>query len=256
MGGRAVAVAAATAVGAVLWLADAGPSLSSASAVLAFRANLATVSPIGACPPAAPAGSDCHARTGTGSVSGLGRITSTYTWFYGAGSDCASPLVKPLATTGQLVVAGKGTIEVVIADGPQCVEAEPVTNEPQEFTITGGSGRYQGASGHGRIERSFRPGRGVESWEGVLDVAGIDFDTTPPVITGAVSRTVKARAGAKRARVKYKPTASDAVDGAVGVTCTPRSGRFFKIGRTTVRCTASDTSGNTSTARFVVTVRR
>jgi len=56
--------------------------------------------------------------------------------------------------------------------------------------------------------------------------------------------------------VTYKVTARDAVDGAVAATCKPRSGSFFKLGRTVVTCTASDTSGNNRAARFVITVRR
>jgi len=45
-------------------------------------------------------------------------------------------------------------------------------------------------------------------------------------------------------------TAEDAVDGAVVVACMPKSGSQFKIGRTTVKCAASDTSGNTETTTF------
>jgi hypothetical protein len=51
-------------------------------------------------------------------------------------------------------------------------------------------------------------------------------------------------------------TARDAVDDPVPVACTPRSGTRFKISRTQVRCTATDTSGNIATARFVITVKR
>jgi hypothetical protein len=84
----------------------------------------------------------------------------------------------------------------------------------------------------------------------------VDFDVTPPEIIGAGSKAVRVPAGAKRARVTYKVTARDAVDGAVGAACQPRSGTLFKIGRTAVACTATDTSGNSPAARFVMTVRR
>jgi len=248
-------VAAAVAAGCISVLVDARSSLSSATAVLTFRATLATDSSPGPCPPAAPAEADCRARTGTGAVSGLGQISATYNWFFGTGS-CTSGLVKPLATTARFVVAGKGTIEFAIADGARCVEQEPVRNEPQEFSITGGTGKYQGASGRGTLERSIGGGHGVEWWTGTLTVPGLDFDTAAPTITGAVSKTVRAPAGAKRARVSYKVTATDAVDGAVTASCKPRSGTFFKIGRTVVSCSATDASGNGRTARFVITVRK
>lgn len=241
--------------GTVPFLVDATASASSAAATLNLRATLTTSSPAALCPPEAPSGADCHPRTGTGSVSGLGSVSAKYTWFFGTGS-CPSALVKPLATIGRFIVAGKAEINFALADGARCVEQEPVRNEPQEFTITGGTGAYQGASGRGTVERSLSGGFGVERWTGTLIVPGLDFDVTPPAIIGAVPKTVRAPAGAKRARVTYKVTARDAVDGAVGAACKPRSGSFFKIGRTAVTCTATDKSGNRRTARFIITVRR
>jgi len=255
MGRRTIVALLATAAGTVPFLVSATSSASVAAATLNLRANLLTDSPSGVCPPEAPPGADCHPRTGAGSVSGLGRVSATYTWFF-AGSNCPSTLVKPLATTGRFVVAGKGEIDFALADGARCVEQEPVRNEPQEFTITGGTGSYQGASGRGTVERSLSGGRGVELWTGTLIVPGLDFDITPPAIIGAVSKTIRAPAGAKRVRVAYKVTARDAVDGAVSATCRPRSRTFFAIGRTAVTCTATDGSGNGRTARFVITIRR
>jgi hypothetical protein len=57
-------------------------------------------------------------------------------------------------------------------------------------------------------------------------------------------------------RVIYKVTASDAVDGSVPVSCQPRSGSRFKIGRTFVKCSATDTSANAETESFSVKVKR
>jgi HYR domain-containing protein len=131
-----------------------------------------------------------------------------------------------------------------------------VRNEPQAFTITGGTGAYQGATGSGTVERSLSGGFGVERWTATLTVPGLEFDTAPPAIIGAVSKTVRAPTSAKRARVTYKVTARDAVDGAVASVCGPRSGSFFKVGRTVVTCFASDSSGNNRAPRFVITVRR
>jgi hypothetical protein len=48
----------------------------------------------------------------------------------------------------------------------------------------------------------------------------------------------------------------DGVDGAVPVSCQPRPGRRFPLGKTIVRCAATDSSGNTATAGFTVTVKR
>jgi hypothetical protein len=56
-------------------------------------------------------------------------------------------------------------------------------------------------------------------------------------------------------RVTYTVNAVDAVDGSVPVSCQPASGSRFKIGRTLVRCSATDNSANTQTATFTVIVK-
>ena len=98
---------------------------------------------------------ECRARTGKGLLPGLGRATEIYTWFYRLGPPtCPAGLGIPLATTGRLVVEGKGEIRFALADGAECVEQEPIRLEPQSFTITGGTGPYDGASGSGTLERN------------------------------------------------------------------------------------------------------
>jgi len=81
-------------------------------------------------------------------------------------------------------------------------------------------------------------------------------DTTPPVITlGATEITAEATAP-DGATVDYaEPTAQDAVDGAVDASCAPATGSTFPLGSTPVTCTASDLSGNTGSASFIVMVR-
>jgi len=131
---------------------------------------------------------------------------------------------------------------------------------PGEATVSGGSGRYAGASGSGVLDYRIREtaaGAGTINltWTGTLNVAGLAFDTTTPHITGATSKTAKTRS-AGGARVRYSVSAADARDGAVPVACLPRSGSIFRVGRKTVTCTAVDGSANTATARFVITVKR
>ena len=50
------------------------------------------------------------------------------------------------------------------------------------------------------------------------------------------------------------PTATDDVDPAPTVGCTPPSGSAFDLGTTTVTCTATDATGNSTSATFDVTV--
>src|SRR5262249_4245994 len=51
------------------------------------------------------------------------------------------------------------------------------------------------------------------------------------------------------------PTAEDVCDAAPIVTCSHTSGLVFPLGQTVVQCSATDASGNSSSASFTVTVR-
>jgi hypothetical protein len=167
--------------------------------------------------------------------------------------------VKILGYTTSFKVGGKGEIHFAVADAPDCLVDTAALTATQSFTVTGGTGIYAGASGGGRIERaaSFTGGgaTGSDTWIGTLVVPGAEFDLTAPVLSGTASKTVRAPKGVKRVRVTYGVTAADAVDGVVPVICFPRSGSRFPIGRTVVRCSASDSSANTANASFRVTVR-
>jgi hypothetical protein len=181
----------------------------------------------------------------------------SYTWLLGVGwPACSGDLAKPLPTAAQLSVAGKGTIDLMFAEGARCLPLEDGWagwEHDQEFTITGGRGLFAAASGTGTRQRSMA--EGTETWTGTLEVPDFGFDVTAPKLHGAGSKTVRAEKGAKSARVTFKVTATDGIDGAVPVSCRPRSGSRFKIGRTTVRCEAADSSGNAATAAFTVAVK-
>lgn len=90
----------------------------------------------------------------------------------------------------------------------------------------------------------------------VLAITGVRGDFAPPVVAQHpyVSTTTTDRAGTD---VFYTPpTAVDAVDGAVPVTCLPAPGTAFVVGYTEVQCFAVDVAGNTGTSTFFVHVRR
>ncbi|HVV14953.1 MAG TPA: HYR domain-containing protein [Candidatus Paceibacterota bacterium] len=89
---------------------------------------------------------------------------------------------------------------------------------------------------------------------GVVSATGYSSDRTPPVISSHSNVTVTATTNAG-AKVTYTlPTAKDAKDGTVSVSCTPSSGSQFPIGNTTVTCSAKDRSGNEARSSFKVTV--
>ena len=184
-------------------------------------------------------------------------MTQTYAWYFRLGPPtCPSAEHGKLqANTGRLLVAGKGEIQFTLAEGKRCVDLESVRYEPQDFTITGGTGTFQGASGSGTLDHAADSGAGTDTWAGTLVVPGHEFDVAPPVLSGATSKTVRATRGAKRVRVTYTVTAKDAVDGPVPVNCAPRSGSRLPIGRTTVKCSATDTSANTANASFRIAVK-
>jgi hypothetical protein len=226
-----------------------------------FRINFVGV----ACPAGSPAMTGCYSQVSASdaAVPGLGRMTTAYTLVYedfgSGGPRCHVHAQIPI------VIAGKGEIDLATRSTscitPTLNTANPTPEvPPTEYTITGGSGRYAGASGSGALDyvnRETSPGAGYNNitWTGTLNVAGLSFDTTPPQITGATPKAAKTRT-AKGARVRYSVSATDATDGPVPVACLPKSGSVFRVGRKTVTCTAADGSSNIATARFVITVKR
>ncbi|MCC6222619.1 MAG: HYR domain-containing protein [Thermoleophilia bacterium] len=80
-------------------------------------------------------------------------------------------------------------------------------------------------------------------------------DTTPPAVTAPANATVPAT-GPSGAAVAYGPaSAADLVDGSLPASCSPVPGSVFPLGTTTVTCAATDSSGNSGSAVFAVTVQ-
>jgi streptogramin lyase len=105
--------------------------------------------------------------------------------------------------------------------------------------------RYDGSSGV--LIDIFASGNGLANPRLMVN------DTVPPVLTlpGNITMDATSPAGAA---VNYTVTAKDNADPDPKVSCTP-PGATFPIGTTTVTCTATDASGNSSTpGSFTVTV--
>jgi predicted dienelactone hydrolase len=77
--------------------------------------------------------------------------------------------------------------------------------------------------------------------------------TTPPTIhvPGPITANATGPAGAT---IDYTATATDDLDPAPTLVCTPPAGSLFAIGDTHVECVATDAAGNTANASFDVTV--
>jgi len=77
---------------------------------------------------------------------------------------------------------------------------------------------------------------------------------TPPTIVTPGDLVVSAT-GPDGAHVSFSVFATDDVDGATAVSCSPASGSLFAIGTSAVTCTATDAAGNVAAASFCVQVR-
>ena len=81
-------------------------------------------------------------------------------------------------------------------------------------------------------------------------------DTKKPVLAGVPTDIAVDATSAAGAIVHFSlPSATNFVAGDVPVSCIPASGSTFSIGTTTVRCSATDQSGNRAEATFTVEVR-
>lgn len=78
-------------------------------------------------------------------------------------------------------------------------------------------------------------------------------DKTPPALSVPATITADA-AGPGGANVTFSVTARDRIDPAPKVSCSHSSGQTFPLGTTTVSCTATDASGNTTRATFDIRV--
>ena len=262
-GARSWSAACACASCAAVVCASLVPLASgSAAGTVTVTMQVHIADEVRACPPGTPAeATGCFSRKGAADVHGLGRVEESWDPVveeYPAG--CGPASLRFLPSTARFTVSGKGAIDVQV-NGADCLPFNPPSpvQGTETFTVTGGSGKFAGASGAGTVDHfSNGPGLpGRDTWRGTLVVPGFEFDLTPPTITGAADERVRAPRNTRRIRVRYHVSARDDVDGAVPVACKPKSGSFFRVGRrTVVRCSATDTSANTQKAQFAITVRR
>jgi hypothetical protein len=97
----------------------------------------------------------------------------------------------------------------------------------------------------------------AQDFAGSIAVASFEVtvvDTTPPVF-GAIPDVISEATSAAGANVTLSATAHDIVDGDIAATLSPASGSTFALGTTSVTATATDSSGNTASKQFNVTVQ-
>ncbi len=97
----------------------------------------------------------------------------------------------------------------------------------------------------------------VHPWmTGVVIVKGTTsgvIDTAPPLVLIPSDMTVDA-SDSSSVRVNFSVKAIDDNDGILRPNCSPSSGSLFPIGKTTVTCSATDSSGNSDKKSFVIIV--
>ena len=84
--------------------------------------------------------------------------------------------------------------------------------------------------------------------------SGFNIDKTAPILGLPANMTVEATSSSG-AIVNYSASASDNLDAAPSVSCTPASGSAFVMGTTMVNCTATDHADNISFGNFNITVQ-
>jgi hypothetical protein len=152
----------------------------------------------------------------------------------------------------------RGTIDY-LAGGIDC----PATREQSagyravvvSWRTVGGTGAYAGVTGSGHAGVRPEEDEVFTHIFGALEVPGLEFDTTAPVLS-RVPRRVTIRADRLTAVRLPLPFARDAVDGVLPVKCAPPAGGRYRFGATIVECEAVDKSGNAATARFTVVVAK
>jgi hypothetical protein len=150
---------------------------------------------------------------------------------------------------------GSGEIHVSIAyPGPVWT----ATSNAGWITVTGQSSTTGDGTVTYAVARNVGPARSgslAVAGQTVTIAQGIGVDATPPVINGVpASLVLEAVSPAGAAAVWASPSATDDVDGAVPVVCTPASGALFPLGTTQVTCSAADAAGNGSERQFTVSV--
>jgi hypothetical protein len=150
--------------------------------------------------------------------------------------DTTAPVVTPVVTGTQVAgdyYAGPVTVAWTAVDddsrllSPSCPTTTVAAGDEQTVTCKASS-------------------RGGETVKSVT----IKRDLAAPSLT-VPSAVVKQAAGsAGSAVVTYDAAATDAVDPAPAVSCTPASGSALALGTTTVTCSATDASGNTASKSF------
>lgn len=167
--GRWVALAVAVLCAVMV----AVPQQAAATSLVPFRAVVAETFTAGPCPPIP---SLCVTSTGSGQAAHLGNVReSTVTVL-----DLASKPGPGCATDGHAetrattLFAANGDQITLVGTGYSCPTGPTTLTAVDSYVVTGGTGRFSGASGSGTITGTIdlANGTAVDTFSGVLSQAG------------------------------------------------------------------------------------
>lgn len=192
----------------------------------------------------------------TAYAAGSTTILATYAGFSDS-ADLAvlSPNAAPQANAGpdQVVEASSPGGAAVLLDGSGSSDAD---GDSLSYSWSGAFGAASGGTpvvvlplGLHVVTLTVSDGQASHSDEVLIAV----HDTTAPALTVPGGFTVEAMSAAGSV-VHYAVSASDLVDLAPSLICSPPAGSTFGLDSTTVSCTATDFSGNATTASFTIRV--
>jgi HYR domain-containing protein len=194
--------------------------------------------------------------------SGLGSVTTTATYGVGThsvncsgsdGTNVAVPLQVVDTTPPTLTAPSDQTVEATTSGGAVVTfsaSATDIADPSPTVNCTPGSGATF-PIGPTAVSCTATDASGNTSSPQTFTVTVTD--TTPPTLSlpGPQRLTATSYAGVA---YSFTATATDVVDGSVGVNCTPSSGSTFVPGETTVNCTATDSHSNAASGQFTVDV--
>ena len=191
-----------------------------------------------------------------------------------------------LAPTGGTLATGQTsyTATLCATDGSACDDTSPpVAGRTVVFTLSGPVTRTVAlqttVSGQARFDQyGLPPGdytvtvhfggatpgaaASTDSFYTAAAPASTEFSlsttySTPPTLQLPATINATTTAGSSAGVVvPFTVSATDPVDPHPSIVCTPGSVSFFPVGATTVRCTATDSSGNSTSGSFTVNITR
>jgi hypothetical protein len=175
---------------------------------------------------------------GAGNLSAVASVTFTV--------DTTPPVITLVSPTQPIVVeqtSRAGTPVALVATATDAIDPSPrlTSDAPAVFPLGSTVVHFTATDAAGNVSQ--------------LSVTVTVRDTTPPAIAGLSDVTVE-QTSPNGTPASYPPiTVTDVCDAAPSVVVVPPAGTVFPLGSTTVRVTATDASGNSSTATFNVIVR-